>query len=166
MKKKKEIQVGCCSYCDVKIFDVKKRTQEKVVRMAKRKLPEYREHTFELSNESLMRVGVCQKCKDVLVEGSSDAEVIAEAILNRHKEWWKKNEKKEHIPFYNSIFVVDVNSSEEKFSEKRKALEEEKEMTRGWQTEKSKSKSKILLPSGERYEKSFADYKKQVCGHQ
>ena len=144
--------MGCCTNCDVQIMDMTKRGQERF-------LPNYREHTIELSNLSLMRVAVCLDCKDTLTHETAQSKKIADTILDRHKVWWTNNlpKKDPRMPdFHMDLSVEDANSSEEKFFPKVVALEKEKAKVREWQGEKAdfekqnKEKSKILGADGEK----------------
>jgi hypothetical protein len=131
-----EIKIGFCTNCDTQIFDP---SQKGHVRF----LPEYNEHVIELSNESLMRVGVCSKCKDTLVRGNQDAEDMASNILERHKLWWGN-----HLPaedprkpkFHHALAVVDTNSNPAKLRKRIKENETEKEKVRMEQAVESERK--------------------------
>ena len=95
------------------------------LRGQKRLLGNYRDHIVELSNGTLMRVGVCVNCKALLVAGSK-VEDTADNILKNHKEYWNNDP---YAPKgYKSLIITDSNSTEEKFMQKRAGrILEEKE---------------------------------------
>lgn len=77
----------------------------------------YRDHIIELSNGTLMRVGVCQNCKELLVAGKK-VKATADNILKRHKDYWNTDE---HAPKGYKLFsITDPNTDEDKFMVKRK----------------------------------------------
>lgn len=61
-------------------MDLTKRGRDKL-------LPNYADHIIELSNGTIMRVGVCSDCKLLLVSGDQ-VQVTADNILQNHIEYW------------------------------------------------------------------------------
>lgn len=101
--------LGKCSNCKTQIMDLELRGQ-------KRLLTNYRDHIVELSNGTLMRVGVCVNCKALLVAGLKVKET-ADNILKNHKAYWEGDQ---YAPKgYKSLIIIDPNSTEAKFMQKR-----------------------------------------------
>lgn len=126
-----EIKIGACTSCDKQIFDASKPKGSRFTE-------EYREHTLGLSNETLMRVGVCASCKEILDSDNTKAQELANQILERHKIWWRNNLPETKQPyFFKNIAVTNVTTDEDAFREKLSEKEKEKQMTREWQTEKT-----------------------------
>lgn len=93
-------------------MDLTKRGQSRL-------LSNYRDHIVELSNGTLMRVGVCQNCKELLVSGKI-VKKTADNILKRHKDYWATDE---HAPRgFEDFEIIDPNTDEEKFAKKRKGV--------------------------------------------
>jgi hypothetical protein len=81
-------------------------------------LVNYRDHVLEISNGTLMRVGVCQNCKELLVAGKK-VKKTAEDILENCKAFWRGSD--EYAPHGFEMFeVIDPNTDEDKFALKRK----------------------------------------------
>ena len=86
------------------------------LRGQKRLLTNYRDHIVELSNGTLMRVGVCVNCKALLVAGLKVKET-ADNILKNHKAYWDGDR---YAPKgYKSPIIIDPNSTENKYMQKR-----------------------------------------------
>lgn len=90
-------------------------------RGAKRFMTNYRDHWLELSH-GLMRVAVCVNCKEKLVS-STEGKKVAEAILEKHKEFWRSDINAPKG--FEEFLILDTNSSEEKYLTKRKQAEQE-----------------------------------------
>lgn len=126
-------EIGLCTACDTPILDLSKKGKARF-------LPNYREHEMELSNESLIRVVVCDECKDVLVSDTPEAMAMATGIIERHKVWWSENlsEDDERMPkFHERLAVIDSNSNLLKFRQALAERNAEKELVREWQKEKA-----------------------------
>lgn len=117
--------LGFCSNCGQQIMDLTKKGQDRL-------LINYRDHMVELNNGTLMRIGVCQNCKELLVAGN-DVMKVAKKILDNHKNFWDNDE---HAPVgYEKFDIADPNTDEEKFMAKRnikiddeeKALQKQKD---------------------------------------
>ena len=101
--------LGKCSNCKTQIMDLE-------LRGRKRLLDNYRDHIVELSNGTLMRVGVCVNCKALLVAGLKVKDT-ADNILKNHKDYWEKDS---HAPDgFKSLIITDSNTSEDKFMKKK-----------------------------------------------
>ena len=107
----KETLVGVCTACGTEIMDltIKKKKQ--------RRLENYREHIVELSNNTLMRVAICEKCKVKLVSGK-DVQATADLILENHKFYWDLKKQKWH----KELKIEDPNTSKEKYLSKKLIL--------------------------------------------
>ncbi len=102
--------IGICSNCDTQVMDLNRRGQDRF-------LLNYRDHIVELSNNTLMRVGVCVNCKKLL-EDEKTAQETSDNILRKHKEYWNSDE---YAPIgFEDFTIIDPNTNEEKFAEKRK----------------------------------------------
>lgn len=124
--------LGFCSSCGVKIIRLGRRPQF---------LENYREHYFSLSNDTLMKVGVCDVCRVELVSG--DAGKMAKKILQNHKLYWATRTKKikktngkvsKDIPrFFEKLEVENPNTNPRDFTryleKKRKEKQELKAMS-------------------------------------
>ena len=80
-----KLRLGYCSGCDKKILDFTKKDPKE------RKLPEYREHIFELNDDSLMKVAVCDIC-----DKEMDSK-LADNIMKRHYKTWQTEIKASEI---------------------------------------------------------------------
>lgn len=80
--------VGYCTNCGTEIMDITRPRGKKA-------LPNYTEHTMELSDGSMLKVAVCTTCKPLLVSGSKVQET-ADRILRHHKIYWQQHEIDEH----------------------------------------------------------------------
>ena len=100
--------IGWCSSCGVQVMDLTKKG-------AKRFLPNYKEHYVELSDHTLMRIGICEDCRANLTSGP-DVLKTAAKILKNHKTYWKfvGLGKK-----YQDLKVEDPNTDEGKFRRNR-----------------------------------------------
>lgn len=115
----KDEMLGFCSACGERIITLGKKP---------RFLDNYREHFIELSNKTIMKVGVCADCRVSLVAG--DAKGKADLILANHKEYWANRTKKtkkttgrttKMIPrFFEDLTVENPNTTPRDF---RRALE-------------------------------------------
>jgi len=101
--------IGKCSNCDTQVMDLNRRGQDRF-------LSNYRDHIVELSNNTLMRVGVCQNCK-ALLEDEKTAQEVADNILKKHKDYWNNDE---YAPIgFEDFTIIDQNTNEDKFAKKR-----------------------------------------------
>lgn len=101
------LKIGCCCNCNVKVMDLDQRDPRK------RKLENYRENWFKLSDNSLMKVAVCSDCNDLMNKE------MADNIMQRHWDTWIQeienneiwdNEKKEiAIENHLSKKVIEYN---------------------------------------------------------
>lgn len=115
LTEKMKTMVGYCSSCGVEIIDLE----------AKKFLPNYANHIIELSNGTLMQVGVCVDCKLKLVSGNK-VQKTADDILKNHKIYWKDSKDK---PKDNeTLTVVDPNSDSYKFHQKKILKEHEEHL--------------------------------------
>lgn len=113
----KDKMLGYCSSCGAKIIEAKKVGLRKA---SLRKLLNYKEHIVELSNGTIMRVAVCDKCKTELVAGKSQE--IADKIIDNHIKYWDKVAVKKEIPNdYKTITVVNSNTDLGTFLKKQEA---------------------------------------------
>lgn len=80
--------VGYCTNCGTEIMDITRPRGKKA-------LPNYAEHTMELSDGSMLKVAVCTTCKPLLVSGSK-VEETANRILKHHKIYWEQHETDDH----------------------------------------------------------------------
>lgn len=87
------------------------------LRGPKRLLTNYRDHWVELSNGTIMRVGVCVNCKESLVSGEKVREV-ADGILKKHKEYWADDPRSPES--LQNVSIVDANGNEKSFLEKKR----------------------------------------------
>lgn len=108
----RSIKIGYCTGCDKQIFE----------RVGSRLQPtdEYNEHEVELSNGTLMRVGVCGTCKPILLGNDENGRALAEYILERHKMLWEAQTEQEltRPNFHRDLAIEDHNSSPEKVRSK------------------------------------------------
>lgn len=88
LTEKMKTMVGYCTNCGVEVMDITRAR-------GKKKLDNYREHTMEMSDGSLLSVAVCEECKTLLVTGDKVQET-AERILKHHKIYWQENSKDDH----------------------------------------------------------------------
>ena len=72
--------IGYCSSCGDQVLDL---SGPRPVM-----LPNFREHTIMLSDWSMMRVGVCDVCKEKLISGQNIGKT-ADKILKNHKTYWR-----------------------------------------------------------------------------
>lgn len=107
MKQKMEVMTGLCSSCGVSILDLSG--------IKSKKLENYHEHLIKLSNNTLMRVGVCSDCKIELVSGNSAS--TAEQIIENHKHYWRKAKKAPKE--FESITCTDSNTTPQKFLQEK-----------------------------------------------
>lgn len=80
--------VGYCTNCGTQIIDITRPRGKKA-------LPNYAEHTMELSDGSMLKVAICTTCKPLLISGSKVKET-ADRILRHHKIYWQQHEIDEH----------------------------------------------------------------------
>lgn len=109
LNEKMKTMTGYCSACGAQIIDLSG--------VRPRLLPNYREHIIELSNETMMRVGVCVTCKGKLVSGSK-VKTTANAILANHRIYW--GVQKRRPKNFDKLTVSDPNTDEKKFNRARK----------------------------------------------
>ena len=99
----KNKMLGYCSACGEKIIEAKMQGKRKA---SLRKLPNYKEHIIELSNGTIMRIAICDKCKVELVAGKSQK--TAEKILDNHIAYWSTAKSKPTD--YKNLSVVNSNT--------------------------------------------------------
>lgn len=73
----------------------------------------FRHHIIKLSNNTLMRIGVCDKCHAKLTSGNKVQETSDTALAN-HKTYWANNPKWSPNDYQN-LTVTDPNSNLSKF---------------------------------------------------
>lgn len=99
--------VGYCTNCGTEVMDI---TRSR----GKRKLDNYREHTMEISDGSLLNVAVCDTCKSLLVSGNK-VEETSNRILKHHKIYWQENRKDDHgdtpPDAFDKLVITDPNSN-------------------------------------------------------
>lgn len=117
LNEKMQTMIGWCSSCGVQVMDLTKKG-------AKRFLPNYREHYVELSDRTLMRVGVCEDCRSSLTSGPNVAKT-ADKILKNHKTYWKFNGRRESA--YKDLKIEDPNTDELKFRRNRQLRKHQEE---------------------------------------
>lgn len=88
LTEKMKQMVGYCTNCGTEIMDITRPRGKKA-------LPNYAEHTMELSDGSMLKVAVCTTCKPLLVSGSK-VEETANRILRHHKIYWEQHETDDH----------------------------------------------------------------------
>jgi ribosomal protein L28 len=71
------LKLGHCSNCNAKVLDLEQRDPRK------RKLDNYRENWFKLSDGSLMKVAICSECEKKIDKKMSDK------IMDRHHATWE-----------------------------------------------------------------------------
>lgn len=106
--------LGKCSACGLKIIDITvNRTKASL-----RKLPNYHEHTIELSNGTIMNVAVCDTCKIELVSGK--AKKKADEILDKHIQFWDARKKHKDTPRgYQTLKISNPNTDLATFLKKQ-----------------------------------------------
>ena len=72
-----KLKLGCCTNCDAQIMDLDQRDP------SKRKLDNYAENWFYLSDGSLMKVGMCYNCNNTMDQS------MADTIMDRHYATWE-----------------------------------------------------------------------------
>lgn len=79
-------------------------------------LPEYREHFIELSNASLLKVGVCTACHMTLISGVKASE-NAGKILEAYKRWLRgiQGQKSD----FENLEIINPNASESDYQMNR-----------------------------------------------
>lgn len=85
--------LGHCTACGEEVIDLSKKDK----RASAKFLLNYREHTIMLSNDTLMRVSVCVKCKAQLTSG--DATGTAKKIVENHIKYWKNHIKEAPVGY-------------------------------------------------------------------
>lgn len=107
LTEKMKTMVGYCTSCGVQVMDLSPAAR------GKRALPNYCEHTIEMSDGSLLRVAVCDQCKPLLVSGDKVQET-ADRILKHHKIFWQGNKKDQfgdgRPDRFDKLTVSDPNS--------------------------------------------------------
>ena len=115
--------LGYCSACGAKIIEI---TIEKGKKKA-RFLDNYKEHIIELSNNTIMRVAVCDKCKVELVAGKSKK--TANKIVENHIAYW--DNKPLNSPMdYQKIICINSNTTEMDFLRKKEKQAQEIEIAK------------------------------------
>lgn len=124
LKQKMQKLTGYCSHCGTEIIDLTKRKRARM-------LPNYREHEIQLSDGSLMRVGVCDTCKAKLVAGP-DVQKTADKIVANHKIYWDANiqDRPDHSKKYKNLTCIDPNSDINKVKIQRKKRKDEEALAR------------------------------------
>lgn len=106
LTEKMKTMVGYCTNCGIEVMDITRAR-------GKKKLDNYREHTLEMSDGSLLTVAVCDECKSLLVSGKK-VEETADRILKHHKIYWQENERDDHGDGrpnrFDKLTVSDPNS--------------------------------------------------------
>jgi len=110
LEEKMKTVVGYCTSCGVEIIDLSLKKPKL--------LKNYAEHEIELSNETIMPVGVCADCKLKLISGN-EVQKIADKILSNHKTYWSGKNGKERPKDWDKLTVTDPNTSYEKWYKKK-----------------------------------------------
>lgn len=137
--------LGFCSNpdCNTQVMDLAKKGEGRF-------LTNYRDHWIELSNGTIMRVGVCVNCKAKLVSGSN-VRKTAEKILQKHKAYWTTDP---YAPKdFQSMEIVSPNTSEKGFMEKRMREEETEKTQLDEQKENFKKNHSVEMKKIEKEEK-------------
>lgn len=120
----KKRMIGFCSSCGEVVIDLTKDG-----RKASAKFKEnYKEHIIELSNKTIMRVGVCDKCKIELVSGKNPLK-IAKKIIKNHIDYWTGH-RKEAPRSFEEIKVVHPNTNLRQFLRKKEKVNQDRELTK------------------------------------
>jgi len=115
--------LGKCSACGTQVIEIKKENGK----VKAKYLSNYKEHIIELSNHSIMRVAVCDKCKVELVAGKSKE--IAVKIVDNHIDFWGKNKKTAPKEFA-SLTCVNSNTTLQDFTRKIEKIKQEAELNK------------------------------------
>ena len=115
LAEKMETMTGYCSSCGAEVIDL----------VAKKFLPNYTTHIVELSDGTIMKVGVCTACKLKLTSGKN-VQKTADAILNNHKTYW--SDKKARPRNFKDLMITDPNTSFEKNKIKKMKAEHKKKL--------------------------------------
>lgn len=102
-----------CYSCDKQIIKVLNKDGVKKIKIKEN----FREHTIELSNNTIMRVAVCKECKEILMTEAGKEKV--DIILAKNKLHWSKGRKINKGNF-DKLTVINTNITKRKFL-KRKA---------------------------------------------
>ena len=113
---------GYCTACGVEIMDLSEKGKARL-------LESYASHIVELSDGTLMQVGVCADCKLKLVSGEN-VKKTADKILDNHKTYWSGQDDKKRPIDYDKMTVTDPNTSPEKHFKKKAIKEHEEKITR------------------------------------
>ena len=122
LAEKMKTMVGYCSCCGIEIMDLS-------VKGRARLLPNFCENELELSDGTIMPVGVCTGCKAKLVSGS-EVQKTADVILANHKIYWSGKEKKERPQDFENFTVIDPNSDFNKWKQKKILKDHEDHLNR------------------------------------
>ena len=106
-----QTMVGYCSSCGAQIIDLTKQGKDRF-------LPNFTQHTIELSNGTLMAVGVCSDCKVKLV-GGKNVQATADTIVGNHKIYWAVQDEGMRPKDFVTITATDPNTSYEKWYNKK-----------------------------------------------
>jgi hypothetical protein len=120
----KNQMLGYCSACGVKVIEVKKDGKKASAKF----MTNFKEQIIELSNKTIMRVGVCDKCKEKMVSGKDPLEV-AQKIIDNHIEYWK-NHKREAPRGYEDLKATHPNTDLRQFLRRREKAMQEKELNK------------------------------------
>jgi hypothetical protein len=117
--------LGFCSACGEQVIEIKR-----IGRKVKAKfLPNYYEHYIELSNKTLMRIALCDKCKEYMVSGKNPKEK-AQSIVNNHITYWNNNSKKKDKPKnFKNLTATNPNLSVRDFIRSREKEKQEQDMS-------------------------------------
>ena len=122
LEEKMKTMVGYCSCCGIEIMDLSVKGKAKL-------LPNFCENELELSNGTIMPVGVCSSCKAKLVSGKA-TQKTADAILANHKTYWFGKKEKERPQNFENLTVVDPNTDFIKWKQKKILKDHEDNLNR------------------------------------
>lgn len=115
--------IGYCSACGASVIVFDKTKKKASAKFA----PDFREHYIELSNKTLMRIGLCADCKVYMVSGA-DIDKKAKDIIKNHIAFWKENSKDAPDNF-SKLTVVNPNTNPDLFIRKMDKEAKKKEET-------------------------------------
>jgi hypothetical protein len=123
----------------------------------------YRDHIVGLSNGTIMRVGVCENCKELLVSGE-DVLKTAKNILKKQKKYWDSDD---HAPIgYESFEITDPNTNEEKHAEEKqhehfKQTDQLERQKKNYEEQHEKTMERMELKEKRRQEKQAEKEEKE-----
>lgn len=109
-------------------------------------LPNYCEHFVELSNGSIMRIGICEDCRPRLISGKNVLQ-NAKKILDLHKEFWRSENPHGN---FDDLDIADPNTDEQKHLQKK--LAEEKSQSDALDSQKENHYRELEIKQAERLE--------------